>query len=68
MGATIADVSHELICLWVLVVFYFATACMVYGVEMRLSKRHARERLEVLRKKREVRLMFKAKKTRSEAK
>jgi hypothetical protein len=35
---------------------------------MRLSKRHARERLEVLRKKREIRLLFKAKKTRSEAK
>ena len=68
MGATIADVSHELICLWTLVAFYFITACIVYGVEMRLSKQHAQERLEVLRKKREVRLQFKGKKNRSEAK
>jgi ABC-2 type transport system permease protein len=67
MGATIADVSHELICLWILVAFYFTMACIVYGVEMRLSKQHAHERLEVLRKKREVRLLFKAKKKRSEA-
>ena len=67
MGATIADVSHELICLWILVVFYFTMACIVYGVEMRLSKRHAEERLEVLRKKREVRLQFKGKKKGSEA-
>jgi ABC-2 type transport system permease protein len=68
MGATIADVSHELICLWTLAAFYFTTSCIVYGVEMRLSKRHALERLEVLRKKREVRLQFKGKKNRSEAK
>ena len=68
MGATIADVSHELICLWVLVVFYFTTACIVYGVEMRRAKRHTHERLEVLRKKREVRLQFKGKKIGSEAK
>ena len=67
MGATIADVSNELICLWILVAFYFTMACIVYGVEMRLSKQHAHERLEVLRKKREVRLLFKAKKKRSEA-
>ena len=67
MGATIADVSHELICLWTLVAFYFITACIVYGVEMRLSKQHAQERLEVLRKKRKVRLQFKAKKKGSEA-
>ena len=68
MGATIADVSNELICLWILVAFYFTMACIVYSVEMRLSKRHAHERWEVLRKKREVRLMFKAKKIGSEAK
>ena len=67
MGATIADVSHELICLWTLAAFYFTMACIVYGVEMRLSKQHAQERLEVLRKKREVRLQFKGKKKGSEA-
>jgi ABC-2 type transport system permease protein len=67
MGATIADVSHELICLWILVVFYFTTACIVYSFEMRRSKRHTQERLNVLRKKREVRLQLKGKKKGSEA-
>ena len=61
MGATLADVSFELMCLWILVVFYFAMACIVYAVEMSLSKRHTVERLEVLRKKRAVRLQLKKK-------
>ena len=61
MGATLADVSFELMCLWILVVFYFAMACIVYAVEMSLSKRHAVERLEALRKKRAVRLQLKKK-------
>ena len=67
MGATLVDVKHELICLWLLVGFYFAMACIVYGIEMSQARRHIRERLEVLRKKREVRLQFKAKKKGSEA-
>jgi hypothetical protein len=67
MGATLSDVSFELMCLWILVVFYFAMACIVYTVEMGLSKRHTTERLEVLRKKRAVRLQLKAKKKGSEA-
>ena len=62
MGATLVDVKQELICLWLQAGFYFATACIVYGVEMRQSKRHVTERLEVLRKKREVRLQLKARK------
>ena len=61
MGATLADVSFELMCLWILVVFYFAMACIVYAVEMSLSKRHAVERLEALRKKRAVRRQLKKK-------
>lgn len=68
MGATIADVSHELMCLWILVMFYFAMACIVYGFEMQRTIRHTHERLEVLRKKREVRLQLKGKKIGSEAK
>ena len=67
MGATLVDVKHELICLWLLVGFYFAMACIVYGIEMSQARRHIRERLEALRKKREVRLQFKAKKKGSEA-
>ena len=50
-----------------LVVFYFAMACIVYGVEMGLAKQHTTERLEVLRKKRAIRLLMKEKKKGSEA-
>ena len=60
MGATLSDVSFELI-------FYFAMACIVYGVEMGLAKQHTTERLEVLRKKRAIRLLMKEKKKGSEA-
>ena len=67
MGATLSDVSFELMCLWGLVVFYFAMACIVYGVEMGLAKQHTTERLEVLRKKRAIRLLMKEKKKGSEA-
>jgi ABC-2 type transport system permease protein len=66
MGATLSDVSNELLCLWGLVIFYFAMACIVYGVEMGLAKQHTTERLEVLRKKRAIRLLMKEKKKGSE--
>lgn len=67
MGASLVDVKHELICLWLQVGFYFAMACIVYGVEMSRARQHVKERLEVLRKKREVRLQFKGKKKGSES-
>ena len=67
MGATLVDVKHELICLWLLVGFYFAMACIVYGIEMSRARQHIKERLEALRKKRAVRLQFKTKKKGSEA-
>ena len=66
MGATLSDVSNELLCLWGLVIFYFAMACIVYGVEMGLAKQHTTERLEALRKKRAIRLLMKEKKKGSE--
>jgi len=48
-------------CLWALMVFYLFMAYLVYGFEMRLSRRHAKERMDVLQKKRQVRSVLKDK-------
>jgi ABC-2 type transport system permease protein len=63
MGGTLGDVVMEVRCLWAHVVFYFLWACLVYGTELRRARRHALERLDHLRKKRELRLQLKAKKS-----
>jgi ABC-2 type transport system permease protein len=55
LGGVLSDVVPEIRYLWIQAATYFGTACIVYGVELRTSQRHARERLAVLRKKREVR-------------
>ena len=55
MGATLNDVLPEIRYLWIQVAAYFGSACLVYGHQLRVSQRHAHERLEHLRKKREVR-------------
>lgn len=62
MGGVLSDVVSEIRCLWIQAAAYFGFACIVYGVQMRLTRRHAQERLEVLRKKREIRLQLKGKK------
>lgn len=62
MGGVLSDVVPEIRCLWIQAAAYFGFACIVYGVQMRLTRRHAQERLEVLRKKREIRLQLKGKK------
>ena len=67
MGATLGDVMFEIRCLWLQAAFYFGTACLVYGARVRLTRRHAEERLAVLRKKREVRQLMKGKTKKSEA-
>ena len=67
MGATIGDVMFEVRCLWLQAAAYFGTACLVYGAQVRLTRRHAEERLAVLRKKREVRQLMKGKTKKSEA-
>ena len=67
MGGVLSDVVPEIRCLWIQAAAYFGTACLVYGFQVRLSRRHAQERLEVLRKKREVRLQMKGKTKKSEA-
>ena len=59
MGASIADVSSELRCLWIQVAAYLGTTCLVYGHQLRITRQHASERLDYLRKKREVRLTLK---------
>ena len=65
MGGVLSDVVSEIRCLWIQAAAYFGFACIVYGVQMRLTRRHAQERLEVLRKKRENRLLLKQKVERS---
>ena len=59
MGASIGDVSLELRCLWIQAAAYLGAAGLVYGHQLRVSQRHAQERLDYLRKKREVRLALK---------
>ena len=61
MGGVLSDVIMEIRCLWIQAAAYFGFACIVYGIEKRRTYRHAHERLEVLRKKREVRLQLKQK-------
>ncbi len=63
MGGVLSDVVPEIRYLWIQAAAYFGTACLVYGVELRLSRSHAQERLVHLRKKREIRLQLKAKKS-----
>ena len=63
MGGVLRDVVPEIRYLWIQAAAYFGTACLVYGVELRLSRSHAQERLVHLRKKREIRLQLKAKKS-----
>ena len=61
MGGVLSDVVNEVRCLWVLAAAYFGFACIVYGFEKRRTYLHAHERLEMLRKKREIRLQLKQK-------
>ena len=61
MGGVLSDVVPEIRCLWIQAAAYFGFACIVYGVEKRRTYQHAKERLGVLRKKREIRLQLKEK-------
>ena len=55
LGGTLNDVLPELRCLWIQAAAYFGMACLVYGHQVRVTYRHARERLTQLRMKRQVR-------------
>ena len=61
MGGVLSDVVTEIRCLWIQAATYFGTACLVYGFQVRLTRRHTQERLAMLRKKREIRLQLKKK-------
>ena len=61
MGGVLSDVLPEIRYLWIQAAAYFGTTCLVYGHQLRVSQRHAQERLAYLRKKREVRLKLKEK-------
>ena len=63
MGGVLSDVVPEIRYLWIQAAAYFGTACIVYGTELRRARRHTQERLDHLRKKREIRLQMKAKKS-----
>ena len=41
MGATLSDVVPELRYLWIQAAAYFGMACLVYGHQLRVSRRHA---------------------------
>ena len=55
MGGTLSVVLPELRYLWIQAAVYFGTTCLVYGHQVHISQLHAHERLDYLRKKREVR-------------
>lgn len=59
LGGTLGDVAPEVRYLWIQAAVYFSTACIVYGHQLYISRQHAQERLDYLRKKREVRLGMK---------
>ena len=66
LGGTLSDVLFEIRCLWIQVAAYFGAACLVYGHQLRLSRRHAQERLIYLRRKREIRQQLKQRHSRKD--
>ena len=51
MGASLADIRAEYQMLWVQVVVYFFTTCLVYRSQILHARRHAIERLERIKEK-----------------
>lgn len=51
MGANLADIRHEYQMLWVQVVVYFFTTCIVYRYQILHARHHAIERMQRLREK-----------------
>ena len=41
MGATLGDVAPEIRYLWIQAAFYFGMTCLVYGHQLRVTRRHA---------------------------
>ncbi len=61
LGGTLSEVIPEIRCLWIQAAAYFGSACLVYGIQIRRTRRHVMERLDLLRKKREIRQQLKGK-------
>jgi len=61
MGGVLSDVLPEIRYLWIQAAAYFGLACIVYGFELNLTRTHAHERYEALKKKRALRLQMKGK-------
>lgn len=59
MGGTLSDVIPEVRFLWIQSAAYFGATCLVYGHQLRQSRRHMHERVVYLRRKREVRQQLK---------
>lgn len=55
MGASLEDVLVEYRALWIQVAAYFFLACCVYGNQIRRARTHVLERLDYMKRKREVR-------------
>jgi len=51
MGATLADIRPEYRALWIQTVLYFFGTCAVYRYQIIQARRHAVERMEVIRQK-----------------
>ena len=60
MGATLDDVLVEYRALWMQAVAYFLLACAVYRYQILRARNHALERLDYMKRKREVRRRLKA--------
>lgn len=64
MGATLDDVLVEYRALWIQAIVYFFLACCVYANQIRRARTHVLERLDYMKRKREVRKRLKARASR----
>ena len=53
MGATLNDVTHEYMMLWIQVLVYFFATCIVYRFQLRQTRRHAVDRIISIKRKAE---------------
>lgn len=53
MGATLNDVTHEYMMLWIQVVVYFFATCVVYRFQLLQTRRHALDRIISIKRKAE---------------
>lgn len=63
MGASLSDVALEVRLLWIQAAAYFGMACLVYGYQIKLSRRHALDRLEHMGRKELLREWIKKRKS-----